>query len=125
MARFDVYPNPSSSAVTTPYLLDVQSDLFDGFDTRMVIPLRVHSAFAKVKLPERLMPMFTVKGKNWFWKLPKWQLYLLDTETTCRHFARSTDYRGHSFRFFVQWLLSLISSTLTHIHPLPLRHLLK
>ncbi len=64
MARFDVYPNPSSSAVTTPYLLDVQSDLFDGFDTRMVIPLRTQSGFAKVKLPERLMPVFTLKGKK-------------------------------------------------------------
>jgi toxin CcdB len=64
MARFDVYPNPSSSAGTTPYLLDVQSDLFDGLDTRMVIPLRTQSAFAKVKLPERLMPVFTIKGKN-------------------------------------------------------------
>ena len=71
MARFDVYPNPSSSAITTPYLLDVQSDLFDGFDTRMVIPPRAQSTFAKLKLPERLMPIFTVKGKKLILETPK------------------------------------------------------
>jgi len=71
MARFDVYPNPSSSVITTPYLLDVQSDLFDGFDTRMVIPLRAQSTFAKLKLPERLMPIFTVKGKKLILETPK------------------------------------------------------
>ena len=71
MARFDVYPNPSSSAITTPYLLDVQSDLFDGFDTRMVIPLRAQSTFAKLKLPERLMPIFTVKAKKLILETPK------------------------------------------------------
>ena len=71
MAKFDVYPNPSSSAITTPYLLDVQSDLFDGLDTRMVIPLRTQSAFAKLKLPERLMPIFTVKGKKLILETPK------------------------------------------------------
>ncbi|WP_396267386.1 CcdB family protein [Ideonella sp.] len=39
MARFDVYANPGSHAKTTPFLVDVQSDLLDGLDTRMVIPL--------------------------------------------------------------------------------------
>ena len=40
MARFDVYANPGAHATITPFLLDVQSDLLDGLDTRMVIPLR-------------------------------------------------------------------------------------
>ena len=40
MARFDVYPNPGQQAKTTPYLLDVQSDLLDDLDTRVLIPLR-------------------------------------------------------------------------------------
>jgi len=39
MARFDVYANPGSKSDTTPYLLDVQSDLLDDLETRMVIPL--------------------------------------------------------------------------------------
>jgi hypothetical protein len=58
MARFDVYANPGSHATTTPYLLDVQSDLLDGLDTRMVIPLRRLDAFPKVKLSTR-PPMAT------------------------------------------------------------------
>jgi toxin CcdB len=45
MARFDVYANPGSHATTTPYLLDVQSDLLDGLDTRMVILVDNASSF--------------------------------------------------------------------------------
>ena len=40
MARFDVYANPGNHAKTMPYLLDVKSNLLDGLDSRMVIPLR-------------------------------------------------------------------------------------
>ncbi|MCD8536496.1 MAG: CcdB family protein [Burkholderiaceae bacterium] len=40
MPRFDVYANPGSHAKTTPYLLDVQSDLLDDLESRVVIPLR-------------------------------------------------------------------------------------
>jgi len=40
MPRFDVYANEGASAKTTPYVLDIQNDLFDGLDTRVVIPLR-------------------------------------------------------------------------------------
>lgn len=35
MARFDVYPNRSEKG----YLLDVQSDLLGGLNTRVVVPL--------------------------------------------------------------------------------------
>jgi toxin CcdB len=59
MARFDVYANPGSQAATTPFLLDVQSDLLDGLDSRMVIPLRSLKHFPKVKLSSRLnRPVF-------------------------------------------------------------------
>ena len=51
MARFDVYANPGPHANTTPYLLDVQSNLLDGLDSRMVIPLRRLADFAKVNIP--------------------------------------------------------------------------
>ena len=47
MARFDVYANPSPQAHSTPYLLDVQCQLLDGLDTRMVIPLRTPEALSK------------------------------------------------------------------------------
>ncbi len=35
MAKHDVYPNPNGSG----YLLNVQADLLDGMNTRIVVPL--------------------------------------------------------------------------------------
>ena len=70
MARFDVYANPGGHAVTTPYLLDVQSDLLDGLDSRMVIPLRSLEHFATVKLPTRLTPVLTIKGEDFLLETP-------------------------------------------------------
>jgi toxin CcdB len=71
MARFDVYPNPGAHAKSTPYLLDVQSDLLDGLDTRMVIPLRSLEHFAKVKIPARLSPVVKINGKDCILETPK------------------------------------------------------
>ncbi len=71
MARFDVYANPGSHATTTPYLLDVQSDLLDGLDTRMVVPLRSLQTFPKVKLSTRLTPVLTVQGEECLLETPK------------------------------------------------------
>ena len=71
MARFDVYPNPGTHATTTPYLLDVQSDLLDGLDTRMVIPLRSLKTFPNVKLSNRLTPVLTVQGEELLLETPK------------------------------------------------------
>ncbi len=71
MARFDVYANPGSHADTTPYLLDVQSDLLDGLDSRMVIPLRSIERFPKVRLSTRLTPTFTIEGKDFLLETPK------------------------------------------------------
>ena len=71
MARFDVYENPGSHAATTPYLLDVQSDLLDGLDSRMVVPLRSLAHFPKVKLPTRLTPVLTVEGQGFLLETPK------------------------------------------------------
>lgn len=71
MARFDVYANTGSHAGTTPYLLDVQSDLLDGLDSRVVIPLRRLERFPKVSLPARLTPVLTVEGMDCFLETPK------------------------------------------------------
>ena len=71
MARFDVYPNPGQHAKNTPYLLDVQSDLLDGLDSRMVIPLRALASFPKVNLPRRLMPVLTIEGADFLLETPK------------------------------------------------------
>lgn len=71
MARFDVYPNPGPQAGTTPFLVDVQSNLLDGLDSRVVIPLRSLEHFAKVKLPARLTPVLTIQGKKYLLETPK------------------------------------------------------
>lgn len=71
MARFDVYANPGSQAAATPFLLDVQSDLLDGLDSRMVIPLRSLAHFPRVKLPTRLTPVLTIDGQDFLLETPK------------------------------------------------------
>jgi toxin CcdB len=71
MARFDVYANPGAHAQTTPFLLDVQSDLLSGLESRMVIPLRSLEHFAKVKLPTRLTPVFTIGEADYLLETPK------------------------------------------------------
>jgi toxin CcdB len=71
MARYDVYANPGTHAKTTPYLLDVQSDLFDGLESRMVIPLRSLKYFPNVKLSARLTPVLTVLGEELLLETPK------------------------------------------------------
>ncbi|THF63154.1 plasmid maintenance protein CcdB [Pseudothauera nasutitermitis] len=71
MARFDVYRNPAKSAPQTPYLLDVQADLLDGLDTRVVIPLRRRDSLAADRLPAELMPEVMVEGVRCVLETPK------------------------------------------------------
>jgi toxin CcdB len=71
MARFDVYANPGRHGTTTPYLLDVQSDLLDALDSRMVIPLRSLRHFPNVKLSSRLTPVLTIEGEDFLLETPK------------------------------------------------------
>jgi len=71
MARFDVFANPGNHAASTPYLLDVQSDLLNGLDSRMVIPLRSLKHFPQVKLSTQLTPIFTIEGEECLLETPK------------------------------------------------------
>lgn len=71
MARFDVYANPGRHAGTTPYLLDVQSELLQDLETRMVIPLRSLRHFPEVALSSRLTPVFTIDGEACLLETPK------------------------------------------------------
>ena len=71
MARFDVYANPGNQSSTTPYLLDVQSDLLDGLDSRMVIPMRSLKHFPKVRLSTRLTPVLAIDGEDFLLETPK------------------------------------------------------
>jgi toxin CcdB len=54
MARFDVYANPGRHADSTPYLLDVQSDLLDGLDSS-----------------DRLTPTLSIAGTEFILETPK------------------------------------------------------
>lgn len=52
MAKYDVYPNPGGGG----FLLDVQADLLDGLNTRVVVPLM---PLQTAPLPaKRLNPVF-------------------------------------------------------------------
>jgi toxin CcdB len=55
MARFDIYPDPDGGG----YLLDVQADLLDALNTRVVVPLM--PADAAPTPAKRLNPVLTVQ----------------------------------------------------------------
>lgn len=71
MARFSIYENTGEHAKNTPFLVDVQTDLLSGLDTRMVIPLRKASLYKKIKLPQDLIPIFSIKGDEFALETPK------------------------------------------------------
>ena len=58
MARFDVYESLDSDS----YLLDVQSDLLDGFNTRVVVPLLPRDQSPRPA--KRLNPIFAGVGAD-------------------------------------------------------------
>jgi toxin CcdB len=64
MAQFDVYPNPEPSQRNKiPYLLDLQCDLLQDLNTRVVAPLY---DVAVVNRPQvrGLTPIFAVEGRQ-------------------------------------------------------------
>lgn len=71
MARFDVYRNVGPHAESTPYLLDVQSNLLDELESCVVIPLRRLDRFANARLPTLLTPVFDVEGQACLLETPK------------------------------------------------------
>ncbi len=61
MAQFDVYLNPNSDTCESiPYLLDVQADLLDMLNTRVVVPLVLAQVMGREA--GRLNPKFKIKG---------------------------------------------------------------
>ncbi len=58
MARFDIFRNEGGSG----YLLDVQSGLLSGLNTRVVVPL-LPKSFAPTPA-ERLNPVFGIEGQE-------------------------------------------------------------
>ena len=63
MAQFDVYLNPHlSTNKTIPYFLNVQSDLLDTLNTRVIVPLvRIEEISQPIK---HLHLAFKIKGET-------------------------------------------------------------
>lgn len=61
MAQFDVHRNPGQHRDSIPFVVVVQSGIFDGYRRRVVVPL-VKRSHVKSIYRSRLNPTFTVKG---------------------------------------------------------------
>lgn len=71
MAQFDVFRNNGEHAEVTPYFLDIQSDLLQGLETRVVVPLRRRDHFPVASLPTNLTPTFEIEGIECLLETPK------------------------------------------------------
>ena len=71
MARFSIYQNVDDPTKTTPYILDVQTDLLSGLNTRIVIPLRKSDRYQNLSSAEDLMPSFAIGDKNFILDTPR------------------------------------------------------
>jgi len=61
MAQFDVHRNPGQHRESIPYVVAVQSALFDGYPRRVVVPLAKKAHFGAIP-NARFNPSFIVKG---------------------------------------------------------------
>lgn len=63
MAQFSVHVNPNAAtSQSTPYLLNVQSDVLDGLSTRVVVPLIRESLINKPAT--YFNPRFEIAGER-------------------------------------------------------------
>lgn len=64
MAQFDVHRNKGQLRDAIPYVVVVQSSLFDGYRRRMVVPLVLRSALPKQTsvAGSRMNPVFEVQS---------------------------------------------------------------
>ncbi len=63
MSQFRAYKSHNTGNQHIPYLLDVQNDLLEGLDTRMVIPLIRESNFKGSGITT-LTPKITINGET-------------------------------------------------------------
>ena len=61
--QFDVHRNPGTSRESIPFVVVVQSAIFDGYRRRVVVPLVRKSLFGAVH-HARFNPSFTIKGTS-------------------------------------------------------------
>jgi toxin CcdB len=63
MAQFDVHRNPGRHRDTIPFVVLVQSSLYNNYRRRVVVPLVDKSSIGKVT-NARLNPIFRIKGRS-------------------------------------------------------------
>jgi toxin CcdB len=63
MAQFDVHRNPGRHRDSIPFVVIVQSALYDDYRRRVVVPLVDKSSLGKVTNP-RFNPTFRIKGQS-------------------------------------------------------------
>jgi len=64
MSQFTLYENENkSSKKAYPYFVDVQNDLLDELNSRIVIPLSLHKMLNKTNA-KKLCPVFEIKKKS-------------------------------------------------------------
>jgi toxin CcdB len=63
MAQFDVHRNPGRHGATIPFVVIVQSTLYDDYRRRVVVPLVSKASLGKVANP-RFNPTFRIKGQS-------------------------------------------------------------
>lgn len=63
MAQFDVHRNSGRHRDSIPFVVIVQSTLYDDYRRRVVVPLVNKSSLAKVVNP-RFNPTFRIKGQS-------------------------------------------------------------
>ena len=61
MAQFDVHRNTGRHRDSIPFVVVVQSSLYDGYRRRVVVPLVSKTSLGKVTNP-RFNPSFRIKG---------------------------------------------------------------
>lgn len=63
MAQFDVHRNKGALQASVPFVVIVQSALFDGYRRRMVVPLRRRTALPKAPTiaVSRMNPVFRIE----------------------------------------------------------------
>lgn len=63
MPQFDVHRNPGRHRDTIPFVVIVQSALYDDYRRRVVVPLVNKSSLGKITNP-RFNPTFRIKGHS-------------------------------------------------------------
>lgn len=71
MSQFTVHENINEHSKNTyPYLLNVQNDLLEGLNTRVVIPLCLSSLIGKKPI-NNLSPQFEIQGISYILLTPQ------------------------------------------------------